>query len=200
MGINIFLYVLIIMVDLYIATISFSFFATSKVNHFKFKHIYQMKVLLIFQSILAIIVLITGNKELNSIRWLCFTFAEYSMLLFAISHYKKRHFELLITSIYIILLLISTLMYSLAISLIITGILVLLCLLSKEEIVKKWFSVSFLIYGLVNIVPYYFGLTDTESILVGLIFTLHISAGVVKLYQKDKVDDELKKLLAEGKI
>jgi hypothetical protein len=85
-------------------------------------------------------------------------------------------------------------------NLVIVAFLVVLALLSNEKIIKHWFSWSFVLYGLTSVVPVYFGFTQTESILMGVIFTFHFAIGVKRLYEKDKVDDELKKLLLKNKL
>jgi hypothetical protein len=144
--------------------------------------------------------MVTGDISVTEIRWMCFTFAEMGMFNFVITPYKSRHFELIATSVFTLLLLTSSLWYSMVANLVIAGFLIVLATLSKYDILRRWFTWSFALYGLTSVVPIYFGFTQTESILMGVIFTLHFAIGVKKLYVKDKVDDELKKLLLENKL
>lgn len=200
MWLNVFLFVIIIALNVYGATLSYSFYSTSKKNHFRFKHAYTSNVLLILQSILAIYFLISGNDRLNEARWMCFNLAELSMFYFVLRSYANRHFELIITSVFMVILMLSTLYLSLIFNLMIVAILIGLSLASRDNMLKRWFSVSFLLYSFTSIVPVVLGFTQTESILAGLVFTLHFTVGIRKLYMMQKTDEELKRLIQDGKL
>lgn len=200
MWLNVFLFVIIIALNVYSATLSYSFYSTSKKNHYRFRHVYTISILLSFQCVLAIYYLCTGDSSVSSARFMAFNLAEVSMFYFIIRSYPNRHFELIITSVFTIIILVSAIWMSLFYNILIALILISLSLLSKDDVLIKWFSISFMLYGLTSIVPTIFGFTHFESILMGLIFTIHFTLGVRKLYHKEKTDDELKKLILEDKL
>lgn len=197
---NVAMFVIMIIMWMYAGVLSYSFYSTSQKNHYKFKHLYQAAVLNIFICVLGIYYLISGNEMLQPARWLSFTFLELTFLYFVLRSYSDRHFELIVTSIYLITLILSTLWLNLIFNIMVVMILIVLCLASKDEILKKWFSISFVLYGFTSIIPTIYTVTGTESILMGLIFTTHFVIGVKKIYVKEKVDEELKKLLLENKL
>lgn len=200
MGINILMFLAIIVLNLYSGMLSFSFYGTSKKNHFKFKHAYTSNVLLILQSVLAIYYLVSGNDRFNDARWIAFSLAELSMFYFVLRSYPNRHFELIITAVFMVVLLMSTLWLNVWYNVLIVLILVILSLLSRDEILSKWFSISFLLYGMTSIIPNLFGFTQFESILMGLLFTIHFTIGIRRLYVKEKTDEHLKDLIKQGKL
>lgn len=197
---NVAMFVIMIIMWMYAGVLSYSFYSTSQKNHYKFKHLYQASILNVFICVLGIYYLISGNSDLQSARWLSFTFFELTLLYFVLRSYSDRHFELIVTSIYLITLILSTLWLNLAFNIAVVLMLIILCLASKDKILRNWFSVSFVLYGLTSIIPAIYTFTGAESILMGLIFTTHFVVGVKKIYVKEKVDEELKKLLLENKL
>lgn len=200
MWLNVFISVLIILPWIYTGALSYSFYSSSLHNHYKMKHLYSISILNVFQAVLGIIYILGITERFQSARWLIFTFIELMFLFFVLRSYSNRHFELVVTSFYTVILVLSTLWLHLIFNVAVVLILILLCLMSKDKILQRWFTWSFVLYGLTSIVPNIFTFTGTESLLVGLIFTVHFSIGVIKIYRKEKVDDNLKKLLLENKL
>lgn len=200
MILNTLISIAIILLFVYVGVLCYSFFSTSIKNHYKFKHLFQVSVLNIFQAFLGIYFIITGDDVFQEARWISFSFMEMAFLYFIMRSYKNRHFELIITSVYLITLLLSTLWLNLAFNMAIVAMLVLLSLFSNDEILKKWFSISFALYGMTSIIPSVFGFTQVESLLMGLVFSVHFTVGVWKLYHKERTDDELKKLIMQEKL
>lgn len=180
-----------------VSVYGFSFYASSRQNHYKFSHLYQAGFLNIFQSLLGIYFIVTGDDRLQSARWITFSFLELVFLYFILRSYNKRHIELIVVSLFMVVLLLSTLWLNLIFNIMIVAILVTLSILSKDRILSRWFSVSFILYGFTSIIPSIYGFTQTESLLAGLIFSLHFMIGVRKIYHQEKIDDELKKKIIE---
>lgn len=200
MWLNVLMFLAIIVLSLYSATLCYSFYSSAKLNHYRFRHLYQFSILIIFESVLAIYSLITSDTTVNEIRWMAFSFAELSIFYFILKSYSNRHFELIIGSVYIIILLISSLLLNVWLNILLVLILIMLSLMSKDKILKSHFSCSFALYGCTSVVPSVFGFTQFESILMGLIFTLHFTLGIRKLYVHEKTDDELKRMLLNNEI
>jgi hypothetical protein len=106
----------------------------------------------------------------------------------------KRTYELILVSFFTLLVVISYTYWWLGFNLMIAGILTFLACKSQEEITRKFFSISMILYGMTSVVPVIFGFTTNASLFMGVIFSLSFAIGSHKLYMKEKIDDELKKM------
>lgn len=200
MWLNVFLFVVIIALWTIVSVYGYSFYSSTLQNHYKFSMLYQAGFLNIYQCVLGIVYVLGITENFQSVRWTIFSFIELTFLFFILRTYTNRHIELIITSVFLIFLLMSTIMVSLIFNIILVLILVGVSLCSKDDILRKWFSVSFILYGFTSIIPAIFGFTQVESLLIGVAFSLHFMIGVRKLYHKEKTDENLKKLINEGKL
>lgn len=187
--------IIIIGIWLYIGALSYSFYSVGKYNRFMFKNIYVSAVLSIFQSILGIYFIITLDSSLQPIRWMCFSLMELNFMYLVLRAFKNRHTELIIMALFNILVLISSLSYSLFLNCSIATTLSVLAYISGVAILRKYFTWIFLLYGMTSIIPVIFEFTSVESLLAGIIFSIGFLYGTVKLYTKEKVDFELKEMI-----
>ena len=153
---------------LYSGALSYSYYSTSVKNHYRYKNIYTISVLNVFQAVLGIYFIVTGDEIFQQVRWLTFTLIDYQLLGFLLRGTNKRQFELIITSVYSILLLLSTLYLSVWFDVAIALILVCVARKSHESIVKSWFALSMIIYGFTSVIPTMVGFTTSESLLTAV--------------------------------
>lgn len=185
---------------LYAGALSYAYYSTTTKNHYRYKNIYTVSVLTITQSILGIYYILTGDDYLNPARWIAFTLIEYQFLGFLLRGTSKRQFELILTSMYSVLLLLSTLYLSVWFNIAIAAILVCIAYHSHEPIVKKWFTPAMIIYAFTSIIPAIVGFTTNESLLVGVLFSISFVYGAKKLYDKEHINDKLKEMIIDGEL
>lgn len=182
---------MIIGIWIFVGVLSFSFFTTTKENHYRFRSLYTIASMSVFQAILGMYFLVSGDAQYQEVRWLTFTLMESQFLNFAIRDTKKRHLQLLIQTVFYFVLLMSQVHYSLIMNFLIAGILVAISITSPVEIIKKHFSISFALYFLTALVPAIVGFTTNISLFMGVIFSAHFAWGVFKMYTSEKVKDEI---------
>lgn len=200
MILNIFLFCVIIVLWLYVGVLSFSFYSTGKFNRFFFKNIYVISILNIFQSILGVYVITTGDASVNNARWMAFSFMEINFMYFVLRASKKRHIELITMAFFNILVLTSSVQYSIVLNIAIAVILSALAFKSGVKILRRYFTWIFLLYGMTSVIPVLCDFTSTESLLIGVAFSISFLFGTIKLYKKEKVDAELKELIIDNKL
>lgn len=181
-------------------TLAFTFYSSKIYNHFMFRSAFLISYLNLFQAVLGIYYIITGDGQYQMSRWTTFSLIEVTMLSFLIRGTKKRQFELIITSVFMTLILLSISYPWLIFNLLICAILSTIAYRSEEQIIKKWFTPTMIMYGMTFVVPSIFGLTTNESLGVGVIFSLMFMLGVSKLYNKEKTDDKLKEMIKNGEL
>lgn len=183
---------IIIVLFLHVARLSYSYYASSVVNHYRFRTLYSIGFLLVFQSILAFNYIWFGNIEFQGVRWLIFYITETLYLSMFLKNTKlNRKSELSITSLFLVVILVGTIEYNIVLDLIKVAILITLTLKSNEALVRKYFTKSMIVYGFVSIVPTVYGLTGSASLFMGVLFGLSFAYASKKIYDKEKIDDFL---------
>ena len=189
---------IIIILFLYVARLSYSYYSTSKKNHYKYKTLYSAGFLMCFQAVLAFNFIWFGDSILQETRWFIFYIVEvlYMSMLLKNTKLQRRH-ELSITSLFLVVVLMGTVQWSLAFDMVKVVILIFLGLTSKEPITRKYYTISMCIYGLALLAPSLFGLTGNESLFMGVLFASSFAYASKKIYNKEKIDDALLELIRE---
>ena len=195
--IGVMLSIVIIGVWGYIGTLTSALYSTTLTNHHQMRMFYTIAVFNIIQAVLGIYYIITGDGEWQQARWVAFSLIDVAYLGFVMGTFKKRWFELTVRTIFWILVLVSTVMFSVWLNVTMCAILAWLAYVNKEPIVKKYFPIIFITYSLTTVVPYLTGFTTNASLFMGVIYTCMFAYGAKKLYNKEKVNDAIDSQLRE---
>jgi hypothetical protein len=173
----------------FVSVIAYSFYSTTKMNHYKFRYWYAIGILNIFHLVLALYAVNSGDYSWNEIRWM--TFSLISLLLFEIFIHQtnKRSLELHIRTTFYLLWIVSSFFWSLAVDLTITAIFIWLCIKSPHYVHRKYFTWAFILYGLVYLLPHIVPTTTLLPMVVGAVYSTLMGYGVYKLYTHDEKED-----------
>jgi len=201
MIIDILLNSIIIMLWLITGAMSFSFYVSNTENHFLYKSIFTISSMNLFCVVLAFPYILGVTDMYQNTRWICFGILE--MLMFAMllrTTSIKRPWELIITTSFMVIILISMVHPMLLYSIIITSLLLLVSIRSKEKLVRKYYSISMATYGFTSIIPAIYGFTSAQSLLMGCVFSWTFLWASLKIYRSEKVDEKLKQMLRDNVI
>ena len=145
-----------------------------------------------FQAVLAFNFIWFGDSSLQETRWIIFYIVEalYMSMLLKNTSLQRRH-ELSITSLFLVIVLVGIVQWSLALDMMKVSMLIFLGLVSKEPITRKYYTISMGMYGIALLVPSIFGLTGNISLFIGVLFGISFAYASKKIYNKEKIDDAL---------
>lgn len=175
----------------YIGVLTFALYSTALDNHHQMRMFYTIAVLNIMQALLGIYYIITGNGDWQQARWVAFALIEIAYLSFVLGAFKVRWLELGVRTFFYIIVLASIVVSNVWLNIAISMILALLAYHSQEKLIKKYFTWIFIVYAFVNIIPVIAGFTTNYSLLTGVVYTSMFAYGAKKLYDKEKVNDEI---------
>ena len=175
----------------YIGVLTFALYSTTIDNHHQMRMFYTISVLNIMQAVLGIYYIITKDTSWQEARWVAFSLIEIAYLSFVIGTFKRRWIELVIRTLFYVVILISWVVYSLWINILICAILATLAYCNKERIIRKHFTWIFSLYAMTSIVPVVFGFTGVGSLWAGVVYTFAFAYGAKRLYDAEKVKDAI---------
>jgi hypothetical protein len=180
----------------YIGVLTFALYSTTVTNHHQMRMFYTIAVFNIVQAILGIYFITTGNSEWQVVRWTAFSLIDIAYIGFVLGTFKHRWKELVVRTMFWILVLVNVNIYSIWISISVSLILACLASINKEQVIRKYFPTIFIIYSLTTIVPYLTGFTTNSSLFMGVVYTFAFAYGVKKLYNKEKINDAINAQIA----
>ena len=195
MILNVILSIIIIGIWLYIGALSYSYFVSQKVNHYLFKSLFTASFFQCAQGILGIVYIIGITDQYQPIRWIIFSLFEIMTMNMLFRTAKvKRPYELIISVVFMVIVLINMVHINLIFNITIALTLMFIAYHSTEPIVKKYFTISMGLYGMTSIVSAMFSFTGMQSLIMGIIFSISFMIASQKIYDKERIDDKLKQI------
>lgn len=165
-----------------VPVLSYEVFSKAKNNHLKFRYWFSIGMLTMFQLLLGALYILEINTELQSVRWIAFVFIDWMLLEIFIVAIIQRKIELFTRVIFFTLLLLDTVVVSFIPLFLVACILTVLAYKSKCVITSEHFRYTFILYMGAIIAPHIFGFTSIESLLIGLVYSIHLVWGFIKIY------------------
>lgn len=187
-ALSILIFAVLIGIWTWVAVLSYEFYSTGKYNRYRFRYWFIVGTLNIFHCVLGIFYLATNAPDLLEFRWLSFMLID--LLLFEIfipKAPKKRSSELLLRLLFFIILIISYSPTSIGVTTVfISLILLALSYTAEYPKIAKHFRITFVLHLVVNTAPYFFGVSSVTSLLIGILYSVHVAFGVQLMYNEER--------------
>lgn len=201
MIVNVFLNSIIIALWLVVGAMSFNFYVSNTENHFQFKSLFSLSSAQILGCIMAYPYILGVTDRFQYARMILFSIMEIMILNFLLRTTSiRRPWELVLTSVFMVIILFSTIYNSLLFNILITAILFYVALKSSEYVIRKYYSISMATYFLVSVIPAIFGFTGTQSLAIGAIFSWTFLFASYKIYKKERINDKLVEMVKSGEL
>lgn len=184
--------ILIVLVWMMIAVMSYEFYTTTKENRFRFRYWFAIGMLNMFQAFLGMVVIYSDITDYQIARWVAFVLIDalfLEMFIFPVARRKKELFIRTFFYFNLVLDFMTPHPYFLLLNII---VLFILARMSTYYTTKTHFSISMILYGAAILIPYLTAYTQLPSLITGLIFSLHSFWGVSKLYKEEQTNELIK--------
>lgn len=175
-------------------------------NRFRFRYWFVVGILNMFHVFIAFINQYIQSDILQDTRWLAFMIIDIFLLEIFIVNVKTRRLELYLRVIFYMCLIFDMATSVSPIFVVIQGcILLYTAIHSPYKNIPEHFKVTFILYICMGIAPYIpipeiGGFTHLFSLVVGMIYSIHLAFGVKKFYEEEKILEAIKRTAYEKAI